>query len=432
MQRRIIVIPGAVFMLAALTPLAIAQAPTLSMDDFAYGSELTPVESHFRRFVLTPTMIQSVKRRDLGDVRVFDEDNELMPVLVRKNNSDIKTSRQQLAFVPHVVKGKTVGFVLDRTKDHQQWLKSLQLQWKKNAAPNVLSVKIENSADLVSWKTLKKSEVVSNYKFGNTMLRHNVIDIDSYTQRYIRIAFLQRKNVPPVLESVNSFISSAKPYKPAWIAAGKLKPQAGKPGSYQFSVSEGVNPRLLKMSFSALNTVLTGSLYAVLSSNGQQQRKLVTNNFSAYKITLNNKVVRSKPIDLSRWQATNWLITADAGSNVEANGLPKVMVAYPTYEVIFAAEGDEPYTVVWGNRKAGAPVLSDINSGQDVIQVRHGRIFKTDELTERVESARFPWLTILIVLGVILIVAATGWFGYRRYLEARNAEPVDHKSRHTF
>ena len=169
MQRGTTAIPGTILLLA-LSPLAQAQAPTLSMDDFAYGSELSPVETEFRRFTLTPTMIKDVKRRDLGDVRVFDENNELMPILLIKKDGHIENSRQTLAFLPHVVAGKTKGFILDRTQNHEQWLNSLHLHWKKNAAPNVLSVRIEDSSDLKNWATLKNSEIVSNYKFGDTAL----------------------------------------------------------------------------------------------------------------------------------------------------------------------------------------------------------------------------------------------------------------------
>ena len=85
---------------ATLAPLAIAEPASLIMSDFAYGAELTRSESEFRRFTVKPNMIKNIKQHDLGDVRIFDGDNELIPRLVRKKDGDNQLKRHTLSFSP--------------------------------------------------------------------------------------------------------------------------------------------------------------------------------------------------------------------------------------------------------------------------------------------------------------------------------------------
>lgn len=422
MHERIIALLGAMILALITTPV-VAEASPLKLDDFAFGADLSSAETEFRRFTLTPIMIKDVQRRDLGDVRVFNDDNELVVSKIRKKDGGLKTSGQPLSFSRLTVAGKTAGYLLDRKKSHKQWLKSLHLSWQQGSSPKILAVRVEHSADKKKWKVLKKSEIVNNYKFSGIELKQNVIEINSHAERYIKLTFLNTR-YSPVLASVSAYTTNKTPTAFSWITAGSLEPLEGEANSYRFSVSEGVSPAFLRLSFSKLNTLLHGSLYTVANIDDKLQRKPVINNFSAYRVTLNNKVVDSRPIDVSRWQSVEWLITADDASNLDAEDLPDVMVAYPQYEVIFANDDSKQYTVVWGNRSAGAPESGDIVKRikdnkitmQDIAVVTPGRMLNKTELTDLMNSRW--WAKMLLLSGLVLLVIAAiaaGFFGYRRY-----------------
>lgn len=419
MQWKIITMLGTVILTVLTSPVG-ATSSQLNLEDFAYGTELTSAETEFRRFILTTTMIQDIQRRDLGDLRVYDEDNELMPILIRKKDSFIKNRQQKLSFSPQANAGKTTSYILDRASS-KLWLNSLQLQWKPSTGLNVWTVRVEHSSDQHKWEILKDSQMVSDFKFGDKKLKQNVIDINNRTQRYIKLTFLDAKRLP-VLKSVVAHTSTAQPSNMAWVSVGQLQSKAGMPGSYFFKVSKGVSPNLVSLGFKKLNTLLSGSLYTVTNIDGKLKQKISSNNFNAYKVTMNNKVVNSKPVDLSQWQASEWLITADAVSNLKEDDLPEVMVAYPQYEVIFAADGDEPYTVVWGNRTA-TPVANDIitrirasgKKRKDVAMVAPGYVLDSAGLAELVASRSSPWWLYLFALILVVLAGAAVKFGYQRY-----------------
>lgn len=417
MFRKIITFHSVILITSALATQSFAQPAESSMADFAYGVELTEADTDIRRFTLTPIILKGVERRDLGDVRVFDYYNDLMPMKVIQTDSHIETYRQAVNFKKYIKAGELQGYVIERPKDHKRWLKSLQLKWRQGAAPKVLVLRIEHSADRKNWKTLKQSEVVSNYRFGTALLKHNVIDINNYTDRFLRLVFEQKKHVVPILQSVDSYITSEKLPDSKWITTGKLEPESDKPGRYVFSTGAGITPRWLSLHFDKLNTLLSGSLYYLSNEGEKLQWKLASKDFSSYKVTLNNKVVRSRPIRLDHLQASRWMIVVDADSE-PAEALPDVMVAYPAYEVVYAAEGDEPYTLVWGQPQAGAPVSGEIAPTDDIAVVHRGRFMDNAALAEVVESRRFM---LMLTIGglVLLVIAAAGFVIY--YRRTRNS-----------
>ncbi|MCK5027812.1 MAG: DUF3999 family protein, partial [Candidatus Pacebacteria bacterium] len=179
-----------------LTPPVIAEPALLNMNDFTYGAELAASESEFSRFTLNPGMIKSIKRQDLGDIRIFDGNNELMPSQVRKKDGSNKLKRETLSLSRLRGPDNTTAYILDRTADHKRSLKSLSLQWRQGSAPTMLLIQVEHSADKKSWKTLKDSEAVNNFKFEGIVLKQNIIDINSHTQQYIKITFLNKKQSP--------------------------------------------------------------------------------------------------------------------------------------------------------------------------------------------------------------------------------------------
>lgn len=399
-----------------------AKQAAVNMDEFAYGAELTMAETDFQRVTLTADMFRHIQRRDRGDIRVYDEDNELMPSLVLNKSGHIKISKTKLKVSPYVQGSKRKGYIVDRGANHKQWLQSLQLHWHNNAAPNILSIRVEHSADEKNWSSLSKSEVVSNFKFADTMLRINDIDINNHTKRFIRLTFLDSRTTPS-LASATAYTTSAKPAGKIWVPTGELKPVKSPANTYRFSVSRGISPSHLRFSFGKLNTLLAGSLYSMENKNGKPAAQLRTRNFQAYKVTLNNKVINAKATDIARWRASDWLITTNASSNIEANGLPDVIAGYSQHEVIFAADGDAPYTLVWGNAAASKPATTEIGkrirsfakSGNTIAVVTPGKTLDKTALVKLVKSRQWSFFSIVISLFALIGAAIAGRMAYQRF-----------------
>lgn len=414
MQKYTIII---LFTIVTLAPPVIAEPVPLKMSDFDYGSELTSSESEFTRFVIKPNMIKNIKQHDLGDVRIFDGNNELMPSLIRKKDGANKLKRQMLSFSHLRTKDNATAYILDRTENHKRSLKSLSLQWKKGTQLNMMLVRVEHSADKKLWKTLKEAEAISNFMYEGTIVKQNIIDINDFTKRYIRVTFLSRRQ-SPVLASAHIYTTNTKISDYSWIPADKLKIQKGMSNAYRFNLNKGIRPELLKLSFPKLNSILNGALNSVETINEKLQYKPVFKYFNAYVVTINNKVIKSRPINLSRWKSSDWLITAKTLKNIQPEDLPRVILAYPQYEIIFTNSGEAPYTVVWGNPTAGKPMTGDVlermQAKQDIAEVKSGIILNNARLTELMESRQIPWLIISISIAIAIIAVSVLVFAYRR------------------
>lgn len=395
-----------------LNTLAWATTDELSMDDFDFGVELLSVDDPVRRFNVTPIIMQGVKRSDLGDVRVFDYYNNLMPMKLISLDSDIEMFQQSLVVTKYKNAGQQ-GFILERPQDDQRWLKSLHLNWQQGRAPNVLVIRVEHSADLINWNPLKPSEVISNYRFKNTLINHNTIDINDHTERYLRLVYKKRQLMTPVLQSANSIVLNKKPIDSKWITAGKLETTPDTAGTFVFNSASVVTPRLVNFYFNKLNMVLTGSLYRMTAVNGASTWKLVNDDFNAYKVTLNNKIVASSPINVADSNATQWKIVSEGNTAFSEEEMPDVMVDYPVYDVVFADKGREPYTLVWGSSKTGAPE-SDSSLPDDAVTVYHGQHMDNAQLVELAASRRFIMVISIAGLVILALVAISGFLYYRR------------------
>ncbi len=401
---------------------AVADATEPNMSDFAYGAEITPADSELISFPLIPVIIKEVKRHDLGDIRVYDSNNELMPSIAREKDGRITTSQQRLSVKPVRSAGKITGYLVDRTSKHKPALKSLLLNWRRGKEPKILSLRVEHSADRKTWKTLGDSKTVVNFNFEGFQLNQNVIDINDHTERYIKLSF-QARNLPPVLASVTAYTTNKPVSKYLWIHAGKLQASGNATDEFRFSLDTGIRPLSIKFLFPKINSILSGSLYTIDSHDAKTQRKLVEKNFIAYTVTLNNSVANSRAVDISQQPSSDWLIKTRDSKNIQPDNLPGVLAGYPQYEVVFANDGEAPYTAVWGNADVSAPPAGDLaarlaavsKSGQQLAEARTGIVIDNQALTELMESRQFSWLALLVWLIAAAITAFVFKIGYQRY-----------------
>lgn len=407
----------------SLTASADTPPDPVNMAEFAYGSALSAADASIRRIELQPVVILHIQRRDHRDIRVYDANNEPMPSLLLKKDGTIKTSSKNLKFSAEYRKGQVSAYVIDRGKDYGAAIDSLKLKWKAGRAPHILTFYIEHSANKHSWQTLINNANIINFDFKGVRLEQNEIDINKITKRYLRLVPIENKAFPK-LAGITATIASRPHADYWWLRTDGLEPDAARPGHYQFSLSTGVSPDQFKLIFHELNSVMTGALYSYTGSD-TKSRRLVTKDFESFAVSMNRKVVNANPVDIRHSSATRWEIAANQMLNIDAENLPGVMAAYPRYQLIFASDGDEPYTLVWGNQNANTIQSGDLverikanNLGLDAIpEVRTGMVLDNTRLSALAESRQKIWpvvlgVLVLIAVGIVLVI------GYRRYRKA--------------
>lgn len=414
------------FALSVVSLAAGADLPNepVNMDEFSYGSELSSADAAIRRIELQPVVIRDIQRRDQRDIRVYDANNVAMPSALMKKDGPIRSSRVNLDISAEYLKGKISAYVIDRGNDQVPVIDSLKLAWKTGHAPNILTFYIEHSTNRKSWQTLVNSARVINFDFKGVRLELNEIDINKTTKRYLRFVPIDDKIFPP-LAGVTATLTSLPHSDAWWLPVSRLHADDSRPGHYQFEITTGVRPVQFKLSFPAINSLMNGTLYSYAESDAKS-RTVFTKDFEAYAVTLNQKVVNARPVDISHSSSTRWEIATTQTLNIDTEHLPSIMAAYPRYQLIFASDGDEPYTLVWGNGNADTNQASDLdarikagrNSVNEFPEVRTGVILDNSKLAALVASRRKLWPVILSVLA-LLTASIAMFIGYKRYRKSR-------------
>lgn len=379
------------------------------MDAFAHGSELTSADAKIRRIELQPVVIRGIQRRDHLDIRVYDANNRPMPAALLNPDATIKTGSEQLKVSALYNNGKISTYIIDRGTDSQLALDSMQFKWKTGKAPKILSFDIEQSADNKSWQPLLNDACVFNLDYKGIRLEHNYLEINRLTKRYLRITPAKEINLPPMSAATATLAS--KPHADYWWQpVARLEPDPANTGHYVFSLTSGVRPVQFKLSL-PLNSAITGALYNYEDTDTKSP-VLIAKDFTSYTMSINRNVINAKPVDSSHSSASRWKIATTGMVNIDTENLPGIMAAYPRYKLIFAADGEEPYTLVWGNPDANTEQRGDLAERlresklqlNAIPEVSTGLILDHAALAELVASRTSQWpvvisLLVLIVLG---------------------------------
>lgn len=358
----------------------------LTRDDFAFGASLGSADSSLRKFYPGVEILKDLVRPYAGDLRVFDNNDMVVPALVRRTSSEETEVEETLEFYPlfksstdstqtstvQVIRNdqneieklisnvenlsleqKISGYLIDKTakeENKSRHLSALKLAWKEEAYPDLLKVSVEHSDDLNNWRSIYDSFTISNLLFEGKRLKQNLIEIPSHTDRFIRINFIYNIDAP-TLDAVTATYKQVNSREEEWLSLGSLLEDSDEQDSYRFTIPSGVRPSKLRFVFSSTDVLVSGRLYCLTK---KKKWKLRYNDFSQYRVSFGegDEVSESSPVRIPANCGPEWKFVSDADNSIGYSELPEVEIAYPAYEVVFVSQGVAPYQVAWGNARA--------------------------------------------------------------------------------
>lgn len=451
-----------------LLPLAAAAQPMeqLRPDDFAYGIPLeVDGTGALYAFDLPAEVCRHVTRGDMGDLRIFNGDGEVVPHQVRPGVK--KESKQprplELPFFPvletdegkgadgqiHIATDNN-GAVIDirrqetaRRNDKitrylidasavKQPLEKLSLDWGETDEGFLVPVTLEYSNDLSNWRPLIVNVALASLSQGDDQLRQNDIALPQIQAKYYRLDWpLGKKGI-----RLLSLHATPKPQggekERHWLQLLPVDDVADD-GIYEFHVDGHFPVDRVKVQLPQSNTVVRARLYsrsAALKASWRLHLQGLLYNLQRDGRTFTNDIIRLPLVDNPDWRLE---IETDGGGL--GKGDPVLELGWVPYRIDFVARGDGPFVLAFGAADIAKPhndissligTLRQAQEGEGFIRsATPGPMYELGgEYRLRSAPPPLPWKRWLLWVSLIGGVLAVALMVRSLYRQMSNEDPV--------
>jgi hypothetical protein len=354
-----------------------------------------------QRVLLPAVVYQGSARADLGDLRMFNARGEQVPFAYASapRAADVAPSTHVLPVFPlttavqgssaggdtlslqvrqqkdgtlislnsRFADGKTAslsarerrdlsGYIVDASrlnakegKTDQVFVSALVFDWEVTDDSRSGRVRIETSSDLKSWSTLILDGALVDLEHDGQRLTLKRVEFVPTGARYLRLTWAEK---PFVLKSVAAEVLAAN--VPPILSRQIVNPEPGKveglqPGEYAFDLGGRLPVRQVRLILPEPNSVAPVRIFA-RSDLTQPWRQVDSATF--YRLNRDGAELVSPAVKLSVQNERFWKIAVDARVGGLGRGTPQLEVAWQPQSIIFAARGEGPYRMAWGNAEA--------------------------------------------------------------------------------
>jgi hypothetical protein len=386
-QPRMKKISWIIFSTALLGAAACAQS--IRPETFAYQAKIdVGGAGPFHQFALPMSLYQSVRRSDLGDLRVFNGKGEVVPhallraesttesqrreialsvfpikaakanrdeavemsVEVRKNTDGTLVSIRQSA-TPGSASGKntdTIRGVLLDASQIRSGLRSLHLSVGPTTTPfHFFSV--ETSDDLLRWRMLKSDAQFVRFEHDERRIEKDTVEWDGDAGRYLRILWSEPQQAP-VISAVAAGIVQTAFNRAPMIWSDSIAASQTQNGAYDYALPGRMPLEQLRIGLPQANT-LAPLLIQRYAEGGQRRNDPGRwDNLAqavAYRLTSPQGEVRSPDIVLNSHPENRLRLVSDLKSGGVGATPPSLQVGFVPHILVFLARGEAPFTLAW-------------------------------------------------------------------------------------
>lgn len=435
--------------------LAGAYAAEPTTDDFAAGYALE-VEGNGPMYVLQlpSDVYRTVRRADLGDIRVFNGSGEIVPHSLRATQADPQAAskKETVPFFPfsagnsanhrgdlalHVTRNssgtivdvqtapvgdaasrRTAGYVLDLSR-LQKGVRELEFFWRQNRESSIFAVTIQQSDDLERWQTLIGRTTLAEMQYAGQRIERRKIQLPYQSMKYLKLTW-EHTDQSLELVAVNGYSRIlASLQQREWVELGSesVQPEDNQieiryRGDYHLPVTSA------QLRFQEMNAVARVALQSRADDKAIWQTRCEQ---VFYTLTQDNAVLQNEPCIFPAISDQKWrLVVKEDGAGLrDGKGIPALQLGWQPSELVFLGRGAPPYLLAFGSGKLAPEEKS--SDGQMIAQTMQtetgnritgqARIGKRmtlggDDVLQPPSPAR-PWkkwlLWMILVLGVGLL-----------------------------
>ncbi len=437
-----------------------AEQPT----DFAYGAALEADGSEALYEVILPAALyRGVARSDLGDVRVFNGADEIVPYALRPRRTASADAPAPLALTLFPLKAqtgtsieglsisvqrgaggaasinvtssggsggekRTVGYLVDLSAQERA-LRNIEFDWQAVADGFAGKLRIDASDDLASWRTLVAAAPLVSLEVAGQKLEQKRVELPRQKMKYLRLSWLPQKGgaaLPELISARGEPASQSVEANREWEKAVAAKGE--KPGEFIYDLRGHFPVDRVRLDLPEPNTVVQVELLA--RDRADQPWRFVARGV-AYRLRQGGGEIASPELTLATTTDRYWLLRIDQRGGGVGSGAPGLEAGWVPQRLVFAARGKPPFQLAYGNREAkpaslaistlipgykedsDAAIRSAKPAAQQTVNVKSAQALAQQELGgEARREAAVDWkrwsLWGALLLGVI-ILGAMAW-----------------------
>ena len=385
-----------------------------------------------------------VTRKDLSDIRVFNQNHEPVPHIIRQAKTKIVTesSSIELPYFPlpdnaenqddglditvssegKVIRIQSEGGISDVDQGEIKYylidashidmpLESIDFQLTSNESGYAKTIRLEYSHDLNEWLTLVKRATLTELEYGNYTLKNTRVDLPHKNLRYLRFTWLDDANGLSI-ESVKANFGDKSLSEKRYWSTTKLINKNDEEAIYEFDTGGVFNIEQINLELPEDNTLIDVIIESRSDKDSDWKRQF---RGIFYKLYLQETELTGKPVTVRTTKDRYWQIKLQSTDGI--GQIPPVLkYAWRSNDLYFLAIGQAPYILAYGNANttgrnhSSSKLMNIINqdtNGEMVGKVEVGQeiILKGD--TALIKHKKIPWQRILLwavlIIGVIVI-----------------------------
>jgi hypothetical protein len=354
--------------------------------DFAYGMPLgVSGDEALYEVTLPPAVYRGVVRADVSDLRVFNGAGEVVPhafrprktgrveagesqtltlfplkapadasidglsISVRRGPSGTSSVNVTSTGATATGEPRTVGYLIDLSAfDHA--LRALEFDW--GTATNFAGkLRIEASDDLGAWRPLVSGAPLVNLEMGGQRLQQKRIELPMQKAKYLRLSWVAspaERAVLPVLETARGELAertTEAPRERGRIGEGR----PAQAGEYVFDLGGRFPVDRVRFELPQPNTIVQVEI--LTREQADQPWRPVTRSVM-YRLRQGGGEVTSPDVSVSANTDRHWLLRVDQRGGGLGSGAPVMHAGWIPHQVVFAARGEPPFQLAYGNRQA--------------------------------------------------------------------------------
>lgn len=399
-----------------------AVAEELSSRDFGYGYMIEAKEKGAVYSLPIPGEVyRTVRRSDLGDIRIFNGAGEPVPHALRvlasleasageyrdvpffplyeeeavtDGNVSLSVRRNADGTIIDIDSGKIEqqgerkpsGYLLD-LGDKPEDIFALEFFWKVDKAHASNSVMVQQSSDLQHWWTLVHKATLVDLEYGGNRVQQRKINLPHRSERYLKIIWLQKQQ-PSELQRVKgqSRVSVSR-QNMQWVSLyNGTKGKADEKIIIDFATEYRLPVRSVRLQFPEVNSIVSASVQSRMNQENSWREQC---RGVFYALEINGERLQSEPCSFSPTNDREWrLIVLDDGSGLAGSGRNLILdLGWQSDELLFMARGTGPFVFAYGSGKlendsgksSSDMVLTAVQLHKD------GNILQPAELGKRIE-----------------------------------------------
>jgi hypothetical protein len=375
------------WLLALLATAASAEKP----DDFAFGIPLALDGDHaFYRVELPPAVYSGSARTDLGDLRVFNADDAmvpyayvprpalqhearpaftlpLFPLFADRDRADVSglslnVTRNSAGTIVSVTtpdapanapEPKLVGYLVDATSLAEP-VSALTLGWPQPAQGVATRIRVEASDDLDRWRVLAAEAPLLDLQYGGRRLTRDRVELPPVRPKYLRLSW-PAAGSPLALASVQAEFGEriVEPARQWNAVTGSVV--SGNDNEYEFDLGGSYPIDRIAIELPEINAVVPGELLA-RATRGEPWRPVAS--LIAYRLRQESGEITAEATPVSASGMRYWLLRVDPKSGGFGRGKPQLRAGWVAQQIVFAARGAGPFLIAYGNPNLTSSALA--------------------------------------------------------------------------